>query len=71
MISFSLSVEEKKALRISVKKCSRAHAIRILAILALSEGHSFALVANILDIDDDTVRRYLTLYQEKGLAGLL
>ena len=71
MISFSLSVEAKEALRISVKKCSRAHAIRILAILALSEGHSFAFVANILCIDDDTVRRHLNLYKEKGLAGLL
>jgi transposase len=42
-----------------------------VVILALSKGHTCALGANILSIDADTVRRYLRLYEEKGLAGLL
>lgn len=37
----------------------------------LNSGYSFAQVAELLLLDDDTVRRYLNIYQEEGVEGLM
>lgn len=44
---------------------------RIRSILLLDEGWSYEQVAKALFLDHTTVRRYLTIYSEKGLNELL
>jgi len=39
--------------------------------LLLNSGYSFEQVSQILLMDDDTVRRYLNIYQEEGVKGLM
>jgi transposase len=44
---------------------------RINMLLLLDDDYSFAEVASILRMDEDTVRRAVKKYQEKGLEGFL
>jgi len=44
---------------------------RIKAILSLNAGHEYSQVAQILLLDEVTLRRYIKSYQEKGIDGLL
>jgi transposase-like protein len=44
--------------------------LRCHALLLLSKGYSYSQTADILFIDEDTVRQWLRRYEEKGLDGL-
>lgn len=44
---------------------------RIKAILSLNSGHEYSQAAQILLLDEVTLRRYVKNYQEKGVGGLL
>lgn len=44
---------------------------RIKTVLYLDKGMSYAEIAELLFIDDSTLRRYYEIYNEKGIAGLL
>lgn len=49
----------------------KRYADRIKAIVLLNSGYSFEQIADILMMDDDTIRRYLRIYQEEGVKGLM
>lgn len=49
----------------------RKHADRIKVILCLDRGLSYEETAQLLLLDDSTIRRYERCYNEKGLDGLL
>jgi len=49
----------------------RKSADRIKAVLALNQGLSYQETANLLLLDDITIRRYEKEYKEKGIEGLL
>ena len=49
----------------------RKSADRIKAILYLNEGYSYSQTANLLMLDEITIRRYEKGYKEKGIDGLL
>lgn len=44
---------------------------RIKAVLSLNAGYEYSEVANILLLDEGTLRRYVQKFQDKGLDGLL
>lgn len=44
---------------------------RIKAILSLNKGFEYSLIAEILLLDEITLRRYLKKFKQKGLPGLL
>ena len=71
MSKLNISEEERVILLQTLKKSSGKDIDRIRVILALDDGFSFDNVAKILRMDDSTIRRYLKIYQEKGLSGLL
>ena len=72
MNSFSLSISEKEALKAEHKSLKgKQGADRIKATLLLSEGYSYTKVANILLLDEGTIRNYETRYKEEGISGLL
>jgi transposase len=43
---------------------------RANALVLLDDGMSFAAVAKVLLIDDDTIRTWYALYQDEGIEGL-
>jgi transposase len=49
----------------------KRHAYKINAVLLLHEGWSYEQIATALLLDETTARRYLKIYQRKGLDGLL
>lgn len=44
---------------------------RIKTILLLDDGYSYEQISKILLLDDETIRRYFRIYQEKGIDKLL
>ena len=67
-----LSTAERKELLSLARDGSAAHRIarRANAILLLDDGLSCERVAKVLYLDDDTVRGWRKLYEERGIAGL-
>jgi transposase len=49
----------------------KRHAYKINTILLLNEGWSYEQIAAALLLDETTARRYLKIYQQNGLDGLL
>ena len=49
----------------------RRFADRIKAILLLDDGYSYSQVAQILLLDDQTVRNYEMIFAQQGISGLL
>ena len=43
---------------------------RYHALLLVTKGYSYRETADILFVDEDTISRWVRLYQEKGLDGL-
>lgn len=53
------------------KKCQvKRYADRLKAMLLLNKGHSFAEVAEILILDDDTIRNWHRIFDDEGIEGL-
>src|SRR6187549_1758980 len=53
------------------KKCQlKRYADRLKAMLLLNDGYSFAEVAAILILDDDTVRNWYRIFEDEGIEGL-
>ena len=71
MIDFELSSEELQALR-KVHKLTKEKwaADRIKAIISLGSGWTFEEVAEILLLDDQTLRNYVKLFREGGVERL-
>jgi transposase len=67
-----LSTAERKELLSLARDGSAEHRIarRANAILLLDDGLSCERVAKVLYLDDDTVRRWRKLYDERGISGL-
>ena len=67
-----LNTAERKALLPLARDGSAEHRIarRANAILLLDDGLSCERVAKVLYLDDDTVRGWRKLYDERGIAGL-
>ena len=67
-----LSVEERKELVWLARDGSAEHRVgrRANAILLLDDGLSCERVAKVLYLDDDTVRGWRKIYDERGIAGL-
>jgi len=67
-----LNEQQVSALKIGHRRCKeKRFADRMKAILLLNTGFSFQEVAEILLMDDDTVRRYRNIYEEEGIEGLM
>ena len=72
LMSHFLSSTEVAYLRTMHKKSDRKRVIdKIKAILMLNSGYSYELIAEVLLIDDSTIRRWYTRYKEDGIEGLL
>src|SRR5271166_7118680 len=67
-----LNTAERKQLLSLARDGSAEHRIarRANAILLLDDGLSCERVAKVLYLDDDTVRNWRKLYNERGIAGL-
>lgn len=66
-----LSDNEVVEIRKQHKQCQvKRYADRLKAILLLNRGLSFEEVAEILILDDDTIRRWFVIFAEDGIAGL-
>ena len=67
-----LSAAERKELVSLVRDGLAEHRLarRANAILLLDDGLSCERVATVLYLDDDTVRSWRKLYDERGIAGL-
>jgi len=67
-----LNTAERKELLSLARDGSAEHRIarRANAILLLDDGFSCERVAEVLYLDDDTVRSWRKLYDERGIAGL-
>lgn len=67
-----LSSQQIEELKGKHKKCrERRFADRLKAILMLNSGYTFGEVAEILLMNDDTVRSYLEIFNTEGADGLL
>ena len=72
MIDFKLTQEETSSLKVTHKTTKKKReADRIKAIILLSTGWSVREVAEVLMLDDDTIRNYLSRYKEGKLRLLL
>ena len=67
-----LDPESRKDLTELARDGSAAHRLarRANALVLLDDGMSYATVAKVLLIDDDTVRTWRRLYEEDGIEGL-
>jgi len=72
LMSGFLTKEQITALRIIHRK-SREKRIcyKVNAILLLNSGYSYEQIAEVLLLDDATIRRWHRLFQEKGINSLL
>ena len=67
-----LTADEIKILKEAHRSSQfRKNADRIKTVLLLNKGFSFEEVSQILMLDDQTIRRYVLTYKEKGIDGLL
>jgi putative transposase len=56
--------------RFKDKKRNAHERLRCHALLLISKGYSYSQTADILFIDEDTIRQWMQRYEEKGLDGL-
>ena len=71
MLNF-LTEEQVKVLRQAHRTIKdKRLADRVKAILSLNSGFEYTQVAQILLLDEVTIRRYIQRFQEKGIDGLL
>lgn len=71
MHDYSLPAKELEDLRAAHRRtCDKREADRIKAILALASGWSAEEVAEVLQIDPNTVRNHFKLYRQEGLEAL-
>jgi hypothetical protein len=67
-----LTEEQEKILKEAHHGCkNKKSADRIKTILFLNKGFSYQQTAELLLLDDETIRRYERFYQDKGIDGLL
>jgi len=67
-----LTKQHRKKLRKIHKSCKdKRHADRIKAVLLRDKGYSFGEIANILLLDDSTIRNYTNDYETYGVEALL
>ena len=65
--------EQERADRLRVgKNCREEHRVsrRAIAILLLDQGMSFEQVANVLFMDDSTIRVWRDAYEETGIESI-
>jgi DNA-binding NarL/FixJ family response regulator len=67
-----LDSESRRDLIELARDGSAAHRLarRANALVLLDDGMSCEAIANVLFLDDDTVRTWYNLYQEDGIEGL-
>jgi len=67
-----LTTDEEKMLKQKHGRCKKKkHADRIKTILCLNKGLSYEAIAELLLLDDSTLRRYFNDYQKDGTNKLL
>jgi len=72
LMSGFLSTEQIAGLRALHRKSREKRACdKIKALLLLNSGYSYEHIAEVLLLDDATIRRWHRLFQEKGLNSLL
>lgn len=72
LMSHFLSPAEIITLRTMHKRSDKKRVIdKIKAILMLNSGYNYETIAEVLLLDDSTIRRWYSLYEEKGIKGLL
>ncbi len=71
MLDYSLSREQLDELRAAHRRTrDKREADRIKAVVALATGWTTEEVAELLQIDPNTVRNHFKRYRTEGLAGL-
>jgi len=66
-----LSEQQIQQYRIFHRKAkNKREADKIKTMLLLNKGYSYQQVAEILLLDDATIRRYMDIYQNQGLEAL-
>ena len=71
-MQITLDTETRDHLRkLRKKERDKKRYIKISVILALDAGHSAQEVANLFGLDDATIYRYASLYQESGVESYL
>jgi len=67
-----LTREQILKLRQEHRACKvKRYADRMKAILLLNSGFTYEQIAEILILDDDTIRRYYVIYKSEGVSGLM
>lgn len=67
-----LNPQQVTTLKLEHRKCKvKRYADRMKSILLLNTGYSYEQVSEILLMDDDTIRRYLNIYEQEGVQGLM
>ena len=70
MSSF-LSPKQISELKLLHKTSDRKKADKIKSILLLNKGYGYLEIAEILMLDDSTIRRWHSTFQDEGIQGLL
>lgn len=66
-----LSTEQRLAIIAAHRRERNAsYADRLKAILLLNDGYSFEQIAKILLLDDQTIRNYVSRYEQSSIEGL-
>lgn len=72
LMSHFLSPTEVSSLRSMHKKSHEKRVCdKLKAILMLNSGYSYEMIAEVLLLDDSTIRRWHARYEEGGIEGLL
>ena len=67
-----LTIERRDELKLLHRsEHGRRFADRIKAVLLLDDGYSYSKVAEIVLLDDQTIRNYQTIFTQQGISGLL
>ena len=66
----TLTPEDRKLLRLKARRAVGRVSERIHFVLLFSKGHRVSEIAEIYEIDEQTVRSWLERYRHDGVAGL-
>jgi transposase len=66
----TLTPEERKSLRFKARRAIGRVSERIHFVLLFAKGHRLIEIANIYEIDEQTVRTWIERYRQDGIVGL-
>ena len=70
LASITLTPEDRKVLRLKARRAVGRVSERIHFVLLFSKGHRVSEIAELYEIDAQTVRSWIERYRQNGVAGL-